>query len=548
MRRFQSILLVLFAGMVITSSSASGETAPGERFVKAVELFAGQAIEKGRDIYGEKHTPLFVDGMNVDTLEPVVWKNKGQTWIMSNGATQQNFYRTLVGLSALTEDKKYRNAAAAALEFWQVNCRAENGLIKWGGHLFYDLASDEIVGEGNKHELKNHIPYYEFMWELHPQKTKRYIEAIWGAHIIDWSNLDMNRHGRFKTTNEKLWDNEYKGGPVFFVGKGLTFLSAGTDMIYAAAMLSDLSGNPAPLEWATRMAYRYVETRNPKTGLGGLQYNRYKHGDRAEVQFAEDLPGHVVYEGTLNVPRVSHVVTGTSAIVRLKLAEKLGPRGAKLRKWALEDLKAFGKWAFDKEECKWIPMLTDGTYLDGFKIKRKGYYKDWHNHFKKQPVLSYSFWAYSLGWRMSKDPDLWEMARTIGIAHGLGDIGSAPGVQTKLIKGEDATANPHLLFGLLEIYRATGNKTYLDMAESIGDSILENRFVNGLFVDQQNRVNAKLDAPEPLALLHLAAAMQNKPNLVPDYWNGKGFFQCNFDGIGRTWDWAVIYEIDKETK
>ncbi len=414
--------------------------------------------------------------------------------------------------------------------------------------MFYDLDSDTIVGESDNHELKLHIPFYEFMWELHPQKTKKYIEAIWGAQILDWSTLDMNRHGRFNRTNPKLWDNEYKGGPIFFVGKGLTFLSAGTDLIYAAAMLSYLNDDPAPLEWANRMAYRYVETRNPKTGLGGLQYNRYKRGDRAEVQFAEDLPGHVVYEGTLNVPRVCHVVTGTSATVRLMLSEKLGQRGANLAKWAIQDLKAFGKWAFDKDQCKWIPMLTDGTYLDGFEIKRKGYYKEWHNHFVKQPVLSNAFRSYSLGWRISKDPDLWDMARTIGKAHGLGDIGAAPGVQTKLNKGKNAPSNPNLIFGLLEIYRATGNKDYLEMAESIGDSILENKFVNGLFVEINNFAYAKLDAPEPLALLHLAAAMQEKPNLVPDFWGGKGFFQCNYDGIGRTWDWAVIYEQEKDTK
>ena len=547
MRRFQPVLLVLLVGMTLTPSAALAGNAAGERFINAVQRFADQAIEKGRDVYGAQHTPLFVDGMNVDTLEPVVWKNKGQTWILSNGATQQNFYRTLVGLSALTGDQKYRNAAARALDFWQVNCRAENGLIKWGGHSFYDLASDKIVGESDNHELKNHIPFYEFMWELHPQKTKKYIEAIWGAQILDWSNLDMNRHGRFNRSNEKLWNNEYVGGPIFFVGKGLTFLSAGTDLIYAAAMLAKLSDKSAPLQWANRLAYRYVETRHPKTGLGGLQYNRYKHGDRAEVQFAEDLPGHVVYEGTLNVPRVCHVVTGTSAIVKLKLSEVLAPHGMHFAKWAIEDLKAFGKWAFDADECKWIPMLTDGTHLEGFEIKREGYYKQRHNHFKKQRVLSNAFWSYSLGWRISKDPGLWEMARIIGKDHGLGDIGTAPGAGTKLNIGKKAPANVNMIYGLLEIYRATGNKAYLDMAESIGDQILNRKFVNGLFVEQKIRAYASFDAPEPLALLHLAAAMQDRPNLVPEFWGGKGFFHCNYDGVGRTWDWAVIYDIDKET-
>ena len=30
-------------------------------------------LKYGRDTYGPKHTPLFVDGLNVNTHEPVKW-------------------------------------------------------------------------------------------------------------------------------------------------------------------------------------------------------------------------------------------------------------------------------------------------------------------------------------------------------------------------------------------------------------------------------------------------------------------------------------------
>ena len=58
------------------------------------------------------------------------------------------------------------------------------------------------------------------------------------------------------------------------MGKGLTFINAGSDLIYAAAMLSKFTSDPKPLEWAKRLAYRYVETRDPKTGIGGYQFSQ----------------------------------------------------------------------------------------------------------------------------------------------------------------------------------------------------------------------------------------------------------------------------------
>ncbi len=37
----------------------------------AVRTFADRVLEHGRDTYRETPTPLFVDGVNIDTLEPV---------------------------------------------------------------------------------------------------------------------------------------------------------------------------------------------------------------------------------------------------------------------------------------------------------------------------------------------------------------------------------------------------------------------------------------------------------------------------------------------
>ena len=71
------------------------------RYLDATITFADNVLKHGRDTYGPKQTPLLVDGINMDTLEPPVWHYQGQEWVMSNLASQQNLFRTLVGLSEM---------------------------------------------------------------------------------------------------------------------------------------------------------------------------------------------------------------------------------------------------------------------------------------------------------------------------------------------------------------------------------------------------------------------------------------------------------------
>jgi len=50
------------------------------RYLEAVRSFADTVLKHGRDTYGEQKTPLFVDGLHVETLEPVRWICRGETW------------------------------------------------------------------------------------------------------------------------------------------------------------------------------------------------------------------------------------------------------------------------------------------------------------------------------------------------------------------------------------------------------------------------------------------------------------------------------------
>ena len=143
-----------------------------------------------------------------------------------------------------------------------------------GVHQTYDASADNIRGL-SIHELKGIYPDYELMWKVDTRATSQYIEAFWSAHVIDWSNLDMNRHAKNDAHLEKPWNQEYEGGSAFD-GEGLSFFNTASDLIYAAVELARLSGNNEPLVWAKRLARRYIEVRDPNTGISYGMYTSVK--------------------------------------------------------------------------------------------------------------------------------------------------------------------------------------------------------------------------------------------------------------------------------
>ena len=98
--------------------------------------FADQVLLHCRDTYGKPPTPLFVDGINVDTLEPVRWKwADGKEWVLQL-AGQQGVFRTLDGFSRLTGEPRYKDAALEALRYAFDHLRygtQNGGLLAWAG-------------------------------------------------------------------------------------------------------------------------------------------------------------------------------------------------------------------------------------------------------------------------------------------------------------------------------------------------------------------------------------------------------------------------------
>jgi hypothetical protein len=105
------LILLVLAGGPVGRAAVEVSGAAAAPFVAAVRGFADQVLEHARDRYG-RPTPLFVDGLDVDTREPVTWKwADGREWVLSNLANQQGLLRLLDGLSGLTGEPRYKGAA-----------------------------------------------------------------------------------------------------------------------------------------------------------------------------------------------------------------------------------------------------------------------------------------------------------------------------------------------------------------------------------------------------------------------------------------------------
>jgi pectate lyase len=183
-KAFHVMLVTICFALVCPATETPAPTDPN-RYLNAVREFADNVLKYGRDTYGPKHTPLFVDGLNIHTHEPVKWINPdGYKWVLSNFASQQNLMRTLDGLSEITGDPQYRQGAMQAIKYVLKNLRAPNGLIYWGYMTAYDAGADKVFTCYDHHTPKIDYPYYELMWKTDPNSTQEFIEAYWSAHVL----------------------------------------------------------------------------------------------------------------------------------------------------------------------------------------------------------------------------------------------------------------------------------------------------------------------------------------------------------------------------
>ncbi len=531
--------VLALAGLVLLPVVPQAATAADDRArLEAVVTFADNVLAKGRDRYRGNPTPLFADGINVETGEQVRWGvDKTYQPVISDLACQQNLLRTLAALTALTGEEKYRKAAEAAFKY-HFGIADRSGLLQWGGHRFIDLETLQITGPRDKglvHELKNCFPYYDLMYAVDPRATVLFIKAFWNAHVLDWDELYVSRHGEYGLRMGKLWENTPVNLPPLRESTGLSFINAGSDLIYAAGTLYRLTKDQGALRWAKHLAYQYVAARNPETGLGAYQFTQpakraetsddndtnSKYGDRAKRQFGSEFGG-IALEANVLFQGNAVSIYGENALMQFQLARELGQDGADLLEWTRQGMVSFAKYAYDEAANLFKPMFTDGVDLSGYTLKRDGYYGKAGSVLKRYAPDPKFLLSYARGYLYTKDALLWKMARNIGKGFGLGDLGSSPGKDLGL-NLETACSEPRVLFAVIDLYQATANPEYLKLARVIGNNIVKCRFNRGYFTASPYSTYAQFDAVEPLALLTLEAAIKGRLDQVPPFIDGNGF-------------------------
>jgi len=521
-------------------------------YLRAVREFADNVLKYGRDTYGPKHTPLFVDGLNTETLDPVVWHNKGEEWILCNFANHQSLLRLLDGLTALTGEGKYRQAALDASAYALANLRTPNGLLYWGGHMAWDLQKDRGVfqGEYETHELRQQSPYYELLWEANPQEAGKLMEAIWGSHVWDWAKLDFNRHASSTTEPRPAqWTHEFDENlscPFPSVTYNLSFSNFAGPLLHTGALLAKLGNHREALLWTKRFAQRWHSACHPVTGLcGGLL--SHPRNNRAHISLAHNHPN--ILEAAMVAGYMMHDRYNFLTLCQMQVGEELDDDGREMIQWASDDLEAFAHHVYDEDSLSFRPVLTDGTELK-WRECNPGYFSP--GTLAPQKASDWTLWVYATAYRLTRDTDHWKFLRSVWRGLDLGDLGTESGDERHLNYELKATSYP-LLYACLELYSATKDESFLMLAQRVADNILAARTQDRCLPKDYFYVRTGDEAM--LAVLHLSAVLQGKSHKIPQPRADRQYFHCAFSGAvgsGRTvtdarvWDQSLIYSKRKE--
>lgn len=548
--------------------------------LQAVTMHIASMLQAARDLYRERPTPILADAVNVETGEHFAWLfPEGDESPVCNFSCQQNLMRVLVGMSNLTGDPRYRAIAANNYQYHFSHHQTRNGLLVWGGHQFIDLRTLQAVGPSEKnqvHELKNAFPFYRMMFETNPAAAQKFVLGLWNAHVSG-AGMEINRHGKFgKPLNpQTLWNVATYVPPVPFAEtRGLSFLSAGNDLIYAGAFYARYTGNEAARITTLRLARQFISARHPRTGLGAYQFSqalktaeaesddhtRSCFGDRAQRQLGPELEPdpHTppirrrVLEATMLLEPHAMSTYSQNALMQLDVAAGLGPEGAVLQAVTIEGLLAFARYAYRAHDNTFRPMLTDGTDLSDFVLKRNGYYGPAGTVLSPYRATCLYLLSYTRGYRSSGNAQLWRTIQALALNNDLGDWGSEAGQAARLNLGT-GQSDPFALFAVLDIYWKTRRAEFLALARAVGNNICRSRFfaadegrLFACFMPDKQQVFASIDTLEPYALLALQAAIAGKPDAIAPFIHGAGYTEGEYrlgDGKSATLQDRVIHAL-----
>jgi pectate lyase len=470
--------------------------------------FADGALRYAADNYRTPATPLLADayhnGTKAHFRRDYGKRRECQDVVFSNLARQMNFMRVLEIMRLLYGEPRYADVFRDNYDYYVKHYQHENGLFAWGGHRMVDLKTLLTTGEMT-HELKSDYPAYPLMLKINREKTLKYMEAFWNAHIMDWETLEVSRHGDYEKVMGKLWDNGFLDPEPFIEVIGLSFINAGSDLIFSACEYYKATGNEKALLWARRLENMYYKSRDKETGLGVYQFNQPKarhfsddytitvssYGDRAKRQMGPEL-GEGCLEGNMMLSGKTRTIYGYSMLVLLHEALSMpGTETSEIFKdHCKSGLEAFATHAYNPETNMFRPMLANGRDLTDFELQRDGYYGKKGTVFRRYPANGLNYLVFSKTAEMTGSGLLRRTA-------------------SSMESHNQPTDCPYFLLAYINQYNLTGDAAFLDKAERIAANIAEKGTEHNKHLLTRHEY-VSLNSIAPLAMAAYLAAREGK--------------------------------------
>jgi hypothetical protein len=467
--------MVLLAAIAVLVPPAGTTKAEDADYLRYVNQCLDTLIEYGTDRYGPKPTPVLVSILDTETRQcPSDPAALDELWRVgrrdrrnpagANLLTDQPLLKTLVAVSAVTGEGKYRRFAGNYGSWYLKNLVDDRGFLWWGWHRHYDVYRDELVGHlGNPHEIHAiHSIAWDQLWQIDPQAVRREIEAIWQWHVVDKTTGEVNRHG----------DGH----------RGCDFAMSAGACAWAFAFLHQRTGEPVWLDRAKLLACYYWDRRNSQTDL---------FADRPNA-------GAQRFDG-------SHFVTSVTGLychALLKCYELTGEQVFKDH--ALAYLRAYRKYGYDPATGRfWGSLRLDGTPVAGPRLlspqgsareeygvyEPRGYLDLWQPYVAgyEHPLPTAQVYAFASA--LTNDPAMLDTARlfaklieaNLPPRSCLADTWYRGYAERFAPEGTYAGLYGQTVSFLLHLYLLTGEPHYVRLARDTADDAIARLFHNGLF-------------------------------------------------------------------
>ncbi|MFW6171215.1 MAG: hypothetical protein ACODAD_12050 [Planctomycetota bacterium] len=257
LRPHTTIVAIVVCAMAAVDRLQADESASGQlqSYLPLLESHLGKLITDGLDVYGPKHTAMWMAVIDTRTGRHPDFEHTPKRVYRLIGAPRgsalywdQPLTVAAIRLSEVTGKAEYARAVDRYVEDFLAACVASNGMFQWGNHCYYDAYTDKLVPfSGGYHELRPHAPDWDQFWRVAPERTERYLRTMAARHIHDPPTGGFNRHDDGK--------------------RGHAFLESGGVLIESLAWLYGKKQDPELLDTALRIARYSFGHRGESTGL-----------------------------------------------------------------------------------------------------------------------------------------------------------------------------------------------------------------------------------------------------------------------------------------